>query len=47
MSADRAILKALMEQRTALEAEMNEIIARLTVPGGAGLTGSLVDKEVR
>eukprot|EP00959_Pyramimonas_sp_CCMP1952_P458225 9476275-Pyramimonas_sp.AAC.1 len=28
MSADRAILKALMEQRTALEAEMNEIIAR-------------------
>mmetsp|Transcript_38606 Transcript_38606/g.83942 ORF Transcript_38606/g.83942 Transcript_38606/m.83942 type:complete len:223 (+) Transcript_38606:128-796(+) len=42
---ERARLKALMAERTALEAEMNEIIARLTAPGGAGLTESLVDKE--
>ena len=47
VDVERARLKSLLEQRTALEAEMNDIIARLTAPGGAGLTQSLVDKEVR
>jgi hypothetical protein len=36
----------LMDQRGALEAEMDAIIARLTAPGGPGITGGLVDAEV-
>lgn len=35
----------LMEKRTAIEAEMNVIIERLTRPGGPGLSGNLVDSE--
>lgn len=35
----------LMEKRTAVEAEMNVIIERLTQPGGPGLSGNLVDSE--
>jgi hypothetical protein len=37
---------AMMESRTAVEAEMDAIIARLSRPGGAGLQGNLVDSEV-
>jgi hypothetical protein len=36
----------LMDRRTALETEMDAIIARLTAPGGPGITGRLVDDEV-
>ncbi|GJM98792.1 hypothetical protein PR202_ga15831 [Eleusine coracana subsp. coracana] len=36
---------SLMDRRTALEAEMDAIIARLTAPGGPGITGRLVDDE--
>jgi len=36
----------LMDRRGALEAEMDAIIARLTAPGGPGITGGLVDAEV-
>ncbi|EER98910.1 hypothetical protein BDA96_02G214700 [Sorghum bicolor] len=35
----------LMDQRGGLEAEMDAIIARLTEPGGPGITGGLVDAE--
>jgi 26S proteasome non-ATPase regulatory subunit 9 len=37
----------LMDQRAALEAEMNAIIAALSAPGGPGITGGLVDAEVQ
>ena len=37
----------LMDQRTALEAEMDAIIAALSAPGGPGITGGLVDAEVQ
>lgn len=37
---------SLMDKRTAVEAEMNAIIARLTQPGAPGLSGNLVDSEV-
>jgi 26S proteasome non-ATPase regulatory subunit 9 len=37
----------LMDRRTALEAEMNAIIAALSAPGGPGITGGLVDAEVQ
>lgn len=36
---------ALMEKRTALEAQMNAIIQRLCQPGGPGISGNLVDSE--
>ncbi|KAK1323687.1 hypothetical protein QJS10_CPA02g01302 [Acorus calamus] len=36
---------ALMDRRASLEAEMNSIIARLTAPGGPGISGSLLDPE--
>ncbi|KAM4125650.1 hypothetical protein ACB094_01G325900 [Castanea mollissima] len=36
---------ALMDKRSALEAEMNAIIDRLCQPGGPGLSGNLVDSE--
>ncbi|RLN33943.1 hypothetical protein C2845_PM03G34790 [Panicum miliaceum] len=35
----------LMDRRGTLEAEMDAIIARLTAPGGPGITGGLVDAE--
>ena len=37
---------ALMDKRSALEAEMNAIIDRLCQPGGLGFSGNLVDSEV-
>ena len=43
---EKARLKALMEKRAELEGNMDEIIARLTARGGAGMTEGLVDKEV-
>ncbi|KAK7411576.1 hypothetical protein VNO78_03011 [Psophocarpus tetragonolobus] len=36
---------SLMDKRSALEAEMNAIIARLSQPGAPGLSGGLVDSE--
>lgn len=36
----------LMDQRGGLELEMDAVIARLTAPGGPGITGGLVDAEV-
>uniref|UniRef100_A0A7N0R9R1 Nas2 N-terminal domain-containing protein n=1 Tax=Kalanchoe fedtschenkoi TaxID=63787 RepID=A0A7N0R9R1_KALFE len=35
----------LMDQRSAIETEMNVIIQRLWHPGGPGLTGNLFDSE--
>uniref|UniRef100_A0A2P2K6M2 Uncharacterized protein n=1 Tax=Rhizophora mucronata TaxID=61149 RepID=A0A2P2K6M2_RHIMU len=37
----------LMETRSAMEAEMNGIIERLCRPGCPGLSGNLVDSEVK
>lgn len=42
----KAETMALMEKKTALEAEMNAIIDRLCQPGGPGLSGNLLDFEV-
>lgn len=42
----KAETMSLMDKRSALEAEMNSIIARLSHPGGPGLSGNLVDSEV-
>ena len=42
----KAETRKLMDRRGALEAEMDAIIARLTGPGGPGITGGLVDAEV-
>ena len=36
----------LMEKRSAIEAQMDAIISRLSQPGGPGLSGNLVDSEV-
>ncbi|KAL6655576.1 hypothetical protein ACP70R_006402 [Stipagrostis hirtigluma subsp. patula] len=41
----KAETMGLMDRRTALEAEMDAIIAGLTAPGGPGITGGLVDAE--
>ncbi|KAL2322195.1 hypothetical protein Fmac_026574 [Flemingia macrophylla] len=41
----KAETMSLMDKRTALEAEMNAIISRLSQPGGPGLSGNLVDAE--
>ncbi|XP_002962940.2 26S proteasome non-ATPase regulatory subunit 9 isoform X1 [Selaginella moellendorffii] len=41
----KAETMALMEQRTAMEEEMDGIIQRLCRPGGPGLSGNLVDSE--
>jgi len=43
----KAETRKLMDRRGALEAEMDAIIARLTAPGGPGITGGLVDAEVQ
>ncbi|KHN05758.1 Putative 26S proteasome regulatory subunit p27 [Glycine soja] len=41
----KAETMSLMDKRSALEAEMNSIIARLSQPGAPGLSGNLVDSE--
>ncbi|XP_044471113.1 26S proteasome non-ATPase regulatory subunit 9-like isoform X1 [Mangifera indica] len=41
----KAETMSLMEKRTAVEAEMNAIIHRLSQPGGPGLSGNLIDAE--
>jgi hypothetical protein len=46
MDAVKAELNKLQEQRTALEAEINERSARLNAPGQPGMHDSLIDKEV-
>ncbi len=43
--AMRAKLMELGKQRKAMEAEMAEIHAALTGPGGAGLKGGLIDAQ--
>ncbi|GAB2216628.1 hypothetical protein Droror1_Dr00024404 [Drosera rotundifolia] len=35
----------LMDKRSAIESEMNSIIDRLSVPGGPGISGNLLDSE--
>lgn len=42
----KAETMSLMDKRSALEAEMNAIIARLSLPGAPGLSGNLTDSEV-
>jgi hypothetical protein len=42
----KAETNSLMDKRSALESEMNSIIARLSQPGAPGLSGNLVDSEV-
>jgi 26S proteasome regulatory subunit N4 len=39
--------KSLMDQRAAMEAEMNALIEALSGPGGPGLSGNLTDSEVK
>ncbi|XP_027904682.1 26S proteasome non-ATPase regulatory subunit 9 isoform X2 [Vigna unguiculata] len=41
----KAETMSLMDKRSALEAEMNAIIARLSQPGAPGVSGGLVDSE--
>ncbi|XP_044462949.1 26S proteasome non-ATPase regulatory subunit 9-like isoform X2 [Mangifera indica] len=41
----KAEAMSLMEKRTAVEAEMNAIIQRLSTPDGPGLSGNLIDAE--
>ncbi|XP_027339492.1 26S proteasome non-ATPase regulatory subunit 9 isoform X2 [Abrus precatorius] len=41
----KAETMSLMDKRSALEAEMNAIIARLSQPGAPGLSGNLVDSQ--
>ncbi|KAJ1410349.1 PDZ superfamily [Sesbania bispinosa] len=41
----KAETMSLMEKRSALEAEMNAIISRLSQPGAPGLSGNLLDSE--
>ncbi|XP_010545452.1 PREDICTED: 26S proteasome non-ATPase regulatory subunit 9 [Tarenaya hassleriana] len=41
----KAETMALMEQRDAMEADMNSIIHRLSQPGGPGLSGNLLDSD--
>lgn len=40
-------LKVLMKERESIEKEIEERSSRLLAPGGPGLAGNLVDKEVR
>lgn len=42
----KAEIMSLMEKRSALEADMNAIIDRLSQSNGPGLSGNLVDSEV-
>lgn len=41
----KAETMAMIEKRSGIEAEMNEIIDRLCVPNGPGISGSLLDAE--
>lgn len=42
----KAETRSLMDKRSALESEMNSIIARLSqIPGAPGLSGNLIDSE--
>jgi hypothetical protein len=45
--SERAAIKALADQRAGLEAEMEAVLARLNAPGMPGVSGRLVDAEVR
>jgi hypothetical protein len=47
MEAVKAELLKLQQQRSAIEAEINERSARLNGPGQPGMQESLIDKEVR
>jgi hypothetical protein len=43
----KAEIKQLMAQKSTIEGEIQERTTRLNAPGQPGLTGSLMDKEVR
>jgi 26S proteasome non-ATPase regulatory subunit 9 len=45
--SERVAIKALADQRAVLEAEMEAVLSRLNAPGMPGVTGRLVDAEVR
>lgn len=45
-SVDKMEALALMDQRAAIEAEMQGIINNLTGPNGPGISGNLVDAAV-
>ena len=45
--SERAAIKALADQRAGLEAEMEAVLTRLNAPGMPGVSGRLVDAEVR
>lgn len=47
VDAGKAKLRELMAQRDALEREATALSDRLTAPGQPGLTGGLIDKDVR
>lgn len=46
MEPVKAELNKLMQQRSAIEAEIKERTDRLNEPGMPGMSGSLLDKEV-
>lgn len=43
----KAEIRALMQQKEAVEREIAERMARLDAPGGPGMDQPLVDQEVR
>ena len=45
--SERAAIKTLADQRAVLEAEMEAVLSRLNAPGMPGVSGRLVDAEVR
>lgn len=47
VQSERAAIKALADQRAGLEAEMEAVLSRLNAPGMPGVSGRLVDAEVR
>lgn len=47
MEALKDELKGMMKEREAMEKEIEERTSRLQAPDGPGLSGNLVDKEVR
>lgn len=47
MDAVKAEINSLMQQRSAIEAEIKQRTDRLDEPGMPGMKGSLLDKEVR
>lgn len=46
MEALKAEMQKLLQQRSAIESEIQDRTNRLNAPGQPGMTGSLLDKEV-